>query len=70
MRTLSRLVLAGALAGSALLAPAAQASQPDCVWEPCYQCFMYPCTPGQWAEYLVDRVTSTHVCLDTPTACD
>ena len=53
MRTISRLVLAGALAGTALLAPSAQAEAPDCYSKPCYQCVIYPCGPGQWVEFLL-----------------
>ena len=52
---LTRLALAGALAGAALLAPAAQAEARDCWNEPCYQCVMYPCGPGDWVEFLGDR---------------
>ena len=52
---LTRLLLAGALAGTALLGTSAQAEAPDCWNEPCYQCFMYPCGPKQWAEFLGDR---------------
>lgn len=64
MRTISRLVLAGALAGTALLAPSAQAAVPDCWSKPCYQCFMSPCGPAEWVEYAGDRAcTLTGVCL-------
>jgi hypothetical protein len=55
MRRLSRLVLAATFAGLAAAVPAQAAEQtaaPDCVKEPCYQCFMYPCGLDQWLEYL------------------
>lgn len=55
---LTRLVLAGALAGAALFGTPAQAEAPDCWHEPCYQCVMYPCGPGDWVEYLGDRACS------------
>lgn len=52
MTRLARLVLAGALAGAAVLgAPPAQA-QHDCSKEPCYECVMYPCYPGDWVQFL------------------
>jgi hypothetical protein len=53
VRTLSRLVLAASLAGTALLAPApANAAVENCWDEPCYECFMYPCGGKQWVEFI------------------
>ncbi len=57
MSRLSRLVLTGALAGAAaFVAPAQAAEQVPCVSSPCYQCVMYPCGPGDWVEFVGDRV--------------
>lgn len=52
MSRLSRLVLAASLTALAAAAPAQAYQKPDCVREPCYQCVMYPCGPGDWVEYL------------------
>lgn len=51
MKTLSRLVLAVAVAGLTTVAAPAQAHH-DCDGHPCYECVMYPCYPGDWVEYL------------------
>lgn len=60
MSRLSRLVAAGVVAGIATLAIPTQAqAAPECVKEPCYQCVMYPCYPGDWAEFLRDRAGET-----------
>ena len=55
MRRLSRLVLAGAVAGTALLVSPADATRdwPDCVQEPCYDCVMYPCYPSDYVEFAI-----------------
>lgn len=57
MRTLARLALAGAVAGTVLLAPPAQAG-PPCWDSPCYECVTYPCHPGDWVELVCDRVVA------------
>ncbi len=61
---LTRLVLAGALAGASLLAGPASADAADCVEEPCYECVMYPCHPGDWVEFLGSRACdlAAHAC--------
>lgn len=64
MSRLSRLVALGLVAGVATLAvPQAQASPPDCIREPCYQCVMYPCYPGDWVHFLRD--TALRAVCDT-----
>ena len=72
MRTLSRLVLAAAVAGGALAAaPAAQANH-ECVTEPCYDCVRYPCYPSDWIEVLSQgTVTLGHdyVCVNPAAVC-
>ena len=67
MRTVARLVLAGALAGSALLAPAAQADPLDCVWDPCYNCYVQPCGLHGWYDFVTERVDD--VCVDAAGTC-
>jgi hypothetical protein len=62
-----RLTLAGALAAGALLAPAAHAQdliQKCTDADPCYECVMYPCQPGEWQEFLIARA------CDTARVCD
>ncbi|HEX8002452.1 MAG TPA: hypothetical protein VF519_07125 [Mycobacteriales bacterium] len=54
----ARIVLAAVLAGGALLAPAAQAQQDECVYSRCYQCVMYPCGPGDWVEFATHRAVA------------
>lgn len=67
MRTAARLVLAGALAGTAFLAPAAQADPLDCVWDPCYNCYVEPCGLRGWYEYVNNHVRD--VCVDAAGVC-
>ena len=71
MSRLARLVLAGTVAGVAVLgAPTAQAShEPDCVTEPCYECVMYPCYPGDWVEFLASRTGVVTVDWHDKTVC-
>ena len=54
MRHLTRLALAGALVGGALL-PAAPSHANTCIPQPCYVCVMYPCYPTDWPPFLIDR---------------
>lgn len=56
-----RTLLAGAIAGGALLAPTASATQSlECtIVRPCYVCVMYPCYPTDWPPYLIDRAADT-----------
>jgi hypothetical protein len=52
----TRLVAAALLAGVAsLAAPAPSQASSQCVASACYQCFMYPCGPGDWVPFLRDR---------------
>ena len=55
MRIATRLVLAAALAGSAMTAVPAQSAACS-AYDPCYQCVMYPCGPADWVEFLGDKV--------------
>ena len=58
MSRLSRMILVGAVAGTAAVAaPSAQAYQQpyDCVTSPCYQCVIYPCGPGDWVEFVASK---------------
>lgn len=66
MRTLTRIALAAALAGSAFAAAPAQSAVCS-PYDPCYQCVMYPCGPGDWVEFLGDKVRN--LCVDQSGLC-